>query len=154
MSDTTGHDFSWLVESIVVHLSRLFYVSAIDEHNVWAVGKFEIDKPDTVWNTPKTRNNALKWNGSEFEFFQIPVKSFDGFFSIQELNTRLTFSENDIWHFSGAASYVHWASYNWESEYIPEMMSSPKAAWRQKNMGPGIKYTTLFWWKNMEYFWK
>jgi len=107
----------------------LYKVSAIDPNNVWAIGEIETQGYDSIWHTSTTRNNAVKWNGHDYEYYQLNVMDYGGNPSIQDLRAALTFSTTDIWFFSGAGSYVRWNGISWESAYIYEQLGSPNAAW-------------------------
>jgi hypothetical protein len=129
ITDTTSHDFTWHTDTLGVFPSVLLCVAAIDEQNVWAVGEIWTPEPDTIWNTSNTKNNAIKWNGTDYEYYQIMVKSFGGSYGIQRLEVVLPFSVNDIWMFSVSGSYVHWNGVEWESEVVPGRTGTPNAAW-------------------------
>jgi len=129
ITDTTSHDITWRVDTIGVWPSVLYDVAAIDENNVWAVGEIETVGYDSVWHTKTTRNNAVKWNGSKYEYYQLEVKGPEGNPSIQDLRFALTFSIDDIWFFSSSGSYVKWNGITWESAFINGRRGGPKAAW-------------------------
>ncbi len=129
ISDSTGHNFSWRVDTLGLWPSVLHDVDAVDENNVWAVGGIMTADSDTVWHNPDTRNNAVKWNGKEFEYYQLPVISGGGTVYPQDLVVALTFSGNDIWFFSDAGSYVHWNGTTWESAFIPQHRGMFRAGW-------------------------
>jgi hypothetical protein len=92
-------------------------VDAIDENNVWAVGVIATADSDSVWHNPHKRHNAVKWNGNEFEYYQLEVISGGGNYYIQDLQVALTFAKNNIWFFS-ADGYVHWDGSTWKTSYI------------------------------------
>ncbi len=127
IDDSTSHDFSWRVDTVGLWPSVLYDVDAVDENNVWAVGEIVTADSDSVWHNPQKRNNAIKWNGKEFEYYQLEVMSGGGNIGIQTLLVSLCFSEDDIWFFS-LGSYVHWNGSSWESEYITAQKGI-KAGW-------------------------
>ena len=125
ITDTTSHDFVFEVDTLGTFPSALFDVAALDENNVWFCGALDlIEGKDS-----SDRYNAVKWNGTEYEYFKIEVLDFEGNPSLQELRTTITFSENDIWFFSGSGSYVHWDGIEWFSEFNWEQKGAPKKAW-------------------------
>jgi hypothetical protein len=130
ITDSTSHAVTWRVDTIGVWPSILYDISAIDANNVWAVGEVWTPEKDTVWNNENTKNNAVKWNGKEYEYFQLAVVAEGGAMFISNLSTLLTFSENDIWLFSEFGSYVRWDGNSWKSEYIGQsQIGSTKDAW-------------------------
>ncbi len=127
ITDSTSHDFSWQVDTLGLFPSALYDVVAIDPNNVWAVGEIELEEQyDSVWYG---RHNAVKWNGNDYEYYQLLINSYDGNPTIQDLRVGLAFSTEDIWFFSGAGSYVHWNGTEWQSAYIPQQKGGAKAAW-------------------------
>ena len=128
ITDTTSHDITWRVDTLGVFPSVLYDVSSIDNNNVWAVGEIWTPEKDTVWNTENTKNNAVKWNGNEYEYYQLVSEVYGGGQGIQYLQTLLTFAEDDIWLFS-SSSYLYWDGKNWETQYISNRQGGIKAVW-------------------------
>ncbi len=130
ITDSTSHDFTFVIDTVGVFPSALYDVAAIDHNNVWAVGVINTPEYDSVWNNPTKRHNAIKWNGSSYEYHQLKIVAFTGTDTfIQDLRVALAFSENNIWFFSGAGSYVHWNGTEWNSAFIWESKGVPKRAW-------------------------
>jgi hypothetical protein len=126
---TSSHEFSWEVDTLGIFPSIFRDVAVIDENNVWAVGEIRLDEPDTVFNNPFRLTNAVKWNGSANEYYYLPVKNFAGDDGFQELMAIIAFSQDNIWMFSGAGSYVHWDGFEWTSEFMWEQKGTLQAAW-------------------------
>lgn len=126
---TSSHEFTWRVDTLGIFSSILHDVKVIDENNVWAAGEVRLDEPDTVFNNPFRLTNAVKWNGSNYEYYYIPVKTHSGNYGFQELRSIIAFSNDDIWMFSYAGSYVHWNGTEWTSEYIWAIKGMIQAAW-------------------------
>jgi len=126
---TSSHEFTWRVDTLGIFPSILRDVKVIDENNVWAAGEVRLDEPDTVFNNPFRLTNAVKWNGSNYEYYYIPVKTHSGNYGFQELRSIIAFSNDDIWMFSYAGSYVHWNGTEWTSEYIWAIKGIIQAAW-------------------------
>jgi hypothetical protein len=128
--DSTSHDFSWQVDTLGVWPSALYDVVAIDPNNVWAVGEVWTPEKDTVWHNDNTRNNAVKWNGSQYEYYQLGLIGYGGNTpTIQELRVALAFSTENIWFFSGTGSYIHWNGFDWKTAYILQRVGGIKSAW-------------------------
>ncbi len=128
ITDSTSHAVTWRIDTIGVWPSVLYDVSAIDENNVWAVGEIWTPEKDTVWNNENTKNNAVKWNGNEYEYYQLEVSLSDGQPIIQGLQVALPFTENNIWLFSSSA-YVRWDGIEWHSSWKFERKGAISSAW-------------------------
>jgi len=129
ITDTTSHNVTWELDTVGHFSSSLYDVAAIDENNVWACGVIRTPEPDTVWHTDDTRNNAIKWNGTDYEYYQLEVIGYGGSVGIQDLRVVLAFNTSDIWFFSSVGSYVHLSNGQWESAFIWEQKGTPQAAW-------------------------
>ena len=126
---TSSHEFTWRVDTLGIFSSILHDVKVIDENNVWAAGEVRLDDPDTAYTSPLGKTNAVKWNGSDYEYYYIPVKTYDGHYGFQTLRSIIAFSRDDIWMFSYAGSYVRWNGTEWTSEFMWERKGMIRAAW-------------------------
>lgn len=123
ITDTTSHNFVFEIDTLGKFGSYLFDVTAIDERNVWLVGKIDlIDGPES------DKYNALKWNGDSLEYHKLDVSIGEGDPLILQLRAALSFSKNDIWFFS-SGSYVHWDGKEWTSDVVSGRRGSIKKAW-------------------------
>ncbi len=120
ITDTTSHAITWRVDTIGVFPSVLFDVAAIDTNNVWAVGEIELKEyPES------DRYNAVKWNGSEYEYYKIHTGE-----GAPRLDVVMGFTKNDIWFF-GVGGYHHWNgdSFLTNEFKLGDVSGLPKAAW-------------------------
>ncbi len=103
--DTTTHNFTFFADTLTVGeiMGVLFDVSIISEDNVWAVGEF-------IYNG--TRYNAVRWNGSEWEYMRIAVPPYN---NIPTFRSIIIFDENDIW--LGVNMPVYWNGTVWQGAY-------------------------------------
>lgn len=96
--DTTSHNFTWELLSFGNKSpSELNDVAIINENDIWAVGHIFVD--DSTYN-------AIHWNGSEWEYFQIPVRQYNSL-PIASLNAIFVLSQTNIWITSGS-TLLHW----------------------------------------------
>ncbi|KAA3617357.1 MAG: hypothetical protein D8M58_02765 [Calditrichaeota bacterium] len=116
ITDTTSHDFTWRVDTLGLFPSALYDVAAIDENNVWAVGEIELSTG---------RYNAVKWNGSEYQYFQV----FDNT-GLPRIDVVLAFDTQNIWMFAGDRyHYLVGDSFITGNIKPGEAKGSTKAAW-------------------------
>lgn len=123
-TNTSSRNFVWEVDTIGVFPSILWDITVIDTNEVWAVGDI-----DTMDYPQSDQFNAVKWNGSSFEYHKVLLKDYGGNLRIQPLSVAMSFSDDDIWFFSSSASYVRWNGFEWYTEFFPEQKGSPKDAW-------------------------
>ncbi len=105
--DTTGHDFQWEIFTFESPFgsAALYDVAIINENNIWAVGMIYADSAQ-----PWVPYNAVHWNGSEWEFIQIPY-IYNGSPIVSPIRWVYAFNENDIWF----GNSVHWDGKNFHN---------------------------------------
>jgi len=125
ITDTTSHYIELTGHFLGTYFSNLDDVDAIDENNVWAVGNIDIiDGPEFE------DYNAVKWDGEEFHLYHLKVRLSDPTIEVyQRLKALIAFSEDDIWMFSDAGSYVHWDGAEWTSAYISQRRGGIRRVW-------------------------
>ncbi|NLT52698.1 MAG: glucosyl transferase [Ignavibacteria bacterium] len=112
--DTTSNNFTWQSWNFgsEVGSCRLYDAAIINENDIWAVG--EILLPDTNENG-FSLYNAIHWDGSEWEFFKIPIKDYGDFITIAQLRTIFAFSGDNVW-FASYADLIKWNGEKFESK--------------------------------------
>ncbi len=98
MLPSTSHEFTWELDTIG-YSGDLWDVFAISENDVWVVGTFEIEEPDTVIGTEKTQCNAAHWDGEEWIKYQIPV-DYRGYIWPDPLYSVYGFSADEVYFLS------------------------------------------------------
>jgi hypothetical protein len=99
--DTTGHDFTWTIDTLGVTSSVLYDVAVISEDNIWAVGELFLN--DSSGNLDPIHYNAAHWDGARWNIVRIPY-IYQGSPTYSSIKTLFALSENDIW-FSNS---THW----------------------------------------------
>jgi len=108
--DTTSHFVSWTYDTLgaVNTWSEINDVAIIDEDNIWAVGNIYLIDENQNW----IQYNAVKWNGSSWEYISIapPPSGYHG-----QIYRIYVFNENDVWltmdslpvHYDGHEYYLY-----------------------------------------------
>jgi len=125
--DSTSHTINWIVDTLgALGLIRDVWVFSKD--NAWAVGEIYLN--DSTGQVDMNRRyNAARWNGIEWQLFQVPTESFGGSFGHAVLYTIFAFDTNSVWTFSDAGSYCKWNGISWESHYVPERSGGGNRLW-------------------------
>ena len=105
MLPSTSHEFAWMLDTLG-YWGYLHDVFAISENDVWVVGEFMIDKPDTIHNSEYTDCNAAHWNGTMWEPMYIPVYNYGTYWYFQ-LYSVFGFSSDEV-YFLGHNRLVMW----------------------------------------------
>jgi hypothetical protein len=107
-TDTTSHDFTWVVDTLGDYGSSLRDVAIISENEVWAVGNIVVSQPEynlygsAIWD-------GVKWN----------LKKLMSGTSNVTPKGILAFFEDDIWFASG--SIYHWNVDTTELSYLRDI---------------------------------
>jgi len=122
--DTTSHSFVWELDTFGIYPSGLYDVALVDENDIWAVGDIKTGRFDTTFYNGDTfltpiHYNAVHWNGSEWELFNIEWNTF-GHLVSPELFGIYAVSNSEIWVTSGSPS-VSYANGLWENFRLWDM---------------------------------
>ena len=115
--DSSSHDFTWEEITIGDDHSYLHDVYALNDTDVWAVGKITTRDTLQPWKS-LIGHNALHWDGRSWEIVDVPIPlpgTNQKYAS--ELNSVFAFHHNDVWFGSGQVTFWDGEKY-WTDETI------------------------------------
>ena len=116
--DTVSQLFTWHIDTLGIGGSRINDVYVVNENNIWAVG--DVRTPNDTSGNTGIEFNAVRWDGQQWEYLRIPVKTSWDSTLILPSRAIHGFSATDIWVFSDGGAYSYWNGNSWLTEYITE----------------------------------
>ena len=111
--DTTGHNFSIQIFEFggdSYYKSSIEDVAIIDQNEIWITGKIcdkNTGEKDSLGNEIKPYN-ALKWDGQQWHYLHIPVKTWGGDYLPVTIESIHAFDSNDIWFTTAGRCLTQW----------------------------------------------
>jgi len=99
MLPSTSHEFTWRIDTLG-YSGQFWDVFAYAEDDVWAVGMYYTDEPDTAHGTDYTWYNAAHWDGNLWKRIKVPVCINDINY-IKTLYSVQKFSQEEVYFLSG-----------------------------------------------------
>jgi hypothetical protein len=130
---TTGHDFTWELDTIGINITELHDVEIVDEDDIWVVGEIQMPDPDSSWNgTGRERYNAIHWDGEEWDLMRLWDHDRHHYIGMERI---LYYSEDNIWltskgtinHYDGQKVEELWTIGRYEYGGIRNFWSSSES---------------------------
>jgi len=123
--DTTGSEFTWVIDTIGVYISRLNDVEIVSDDNIWVVGLIAQQTTDPITGMVTQENyNVAHWDGTSWNL------SFAYAGSV-ETHSITYFDEDDFWVTSSSFP-LHWDGNEWTLYHLQNMglnVSAGRSSW-------------------------